>query len=172
MIFIFGASGSGKSEFAENITLDMGENRTYIATMKIYGEEEIERIKKHRLERADKNFKTIECFERILNLSSDKNEIILFECMANYLANNMFLEDGNIRLDEKLIDNLYCDLIFLDKHCKKLIVVGNDVFDNKNLYSKEVQKYIENLYLLQSRLMEYSEQVIEMVYGIPIYLKG
>jgi len=121
---VYGGSGSGKSEFAENLILKSEcENRFYIATMKIFDDEGKKRIERHRKLRAKKNFITIEetnesgnledAVEKIKKISSGENlegisefesgkfpkqkkSAVLVECLSNLLANEMFLSGGKI----------------------------------------------------------------------------
>ena len=62
---IIGGSGSGKSEFAENMALNLSkQNLIYLATMIPYGREGTERVEKHKKMRRNKGFKTIEKYNR------------------------------------------------------------------------------------------------------------
>ena len=81
---VYGGSGSGKSEFAENLILKSEcENRFYIATMIIFDDEGKKRVERHRKLREKKNFITIEetnesknledAVEKIKKMSSEKN---------------------------------------------------------------------------------------------------
>ncbi len=54
---VIGGSGSGKSEFAENICMELpAEEKRYIATMQAFDEESRARIAKHRKARSGKGF--------------------------------------------------------------------------------------------------------------------
>ena len=56
---VIGGSGSGKSEFAENL-LEDSQRKYYIATMQVYEEEGRKKVARHRRLRAGKGFQTIE----------------------------------------------------------------------------------------------------------------
>ena len=61
---VYGGSASGKSQFAEDTICRLRgrDSKYYIATMKVGDDEEnIERVKKHRDQRKNKGFETIEC---------------------------------------------------------------------------------------------------------------
>lgn len=63
LILVTGGSGSGKSAFAEDRILSLGEaKRIYIATMHPFDQESFKRIERHRKMRAGKGFDTIECY--------------------------------------------------------------------------------------------------------------
>ena len=73
VILVTGGSGSGKSEFAERLlTLLQKKNRIYIATMQPYGEESLERIRRHQLQRKDRGFTTVERYRDIGKLVAHK----------------------------------------------------------------------------------------------------
>lgn len=106
---IIGGSGSGKSEYAEQCAVEMAKTKAsslklfYVATMYHYpkadgtlDDETKMRIKKHQRQRAGKGFETIEQYTDIEEVLSN-NGVYLLECMSNLLANEMYLEQGNLR---------------------------------------------------------------------------
>lgn len=114
MVYVVtGVSGSGKSEYAENLAVRLsgGTALYYAATMQPFGEEGRARVMRHRKLREGKKFTTIECYRDIVQLpkriaqtdagrkgtpQSDVGQAtILIECMSNLLANEMFGTDEN-----------------------------------------------------------------------------
>lgn len=88
---ITGGSGSGKSAYAEEQILTLGEaKRIYIATMQSYDEESDRKIAKHRAMRQGKGFHTIECYTGLEQLEIEYGANVLLECMSNLAANEMF----------------------------------------------------------------------------------
>lgn len=104
---VLGGSGSGKSAFAEELVLKTGADcKFYIATMKVYGEEEQKKILRHQILRKDKGFHTVEqpvdvnyaCKKISVNQlqkTEKKTEhipktAVLLECVSNLTANEMF----------------------------------------------------------------------------------
>ena len=64
---VTGGSGSGKSEYAEQLITEFGEKerwrkRYYLATMMPFGEETKQKIERHRKMREGKGFCTVECY--------------------------------------------------------------------------------------------------------------
>lgn len=143
---VYGGSGSGKSEFAENLVLNSDcESRFYIATMKIFDDEGKKRVERHRKLRAKKNFITIEetnesknledAVEKIKKMTSDENledssgfggekssekkkSAVLVECLSNLLANEMFLPGGKILSADEVAGKVISGL-------KRLFSAGN-----------------------------------------------
>ena len=72
---ITGGSGSGKSEYAESEVerlahLTESEEKYYIATMFPYGEETLQKIRRHQQMRTGKGFVTLECYTDLYRLAA------------------------------------------------------------------------------------------------------
>ena len=67
MVVVTGASGSGKSEYAEGVAVKLAGKGDlyYLATMRVYGEEGVRRVERHRKLRAGKGFQTAEWMKRL-----------------------------------------------------------------------------------------------------------
>lgn len=94
MVAVTGASSSGKSAFAEQCLVNMGDKRRiYAATMIAWDEECRERIRKHRAMRSEKRFETVECPVDLEKLAFSKDSAVLLECMSNLAANELYRDD-------------------------------------------------------------------------------
>ena len=170
MIYIYGAIASGKSAYAEDYVCRLGKERVYLALMQVYGEERRKRVKKHRKMREGKKFRTVEC-QRPRTGMVKSSEIVLLECMSNFLANTMFQKDG-IMTDRLLaVEKIQSEIFMLASECKELVIVGNDIFDDEKSYSKEVEEYILAMEELHDWLIKESQQVIEVIFGIAKIVK-
>ncbi len=125
---------------------------------------------------------------------------VLLECMGNLCANEMFSKhdemaeqnvcddntdcgdiDGkntntgitnNIEIDDKgITDKIVKDIELLASHAKELVIVSNIVGEDGLEYSKETLKYIKNLGEIHTKLVAIADNVVEMVYGIPVIVK-
>lgn len=169
---VIGGSGSGKSEYAEGLAMKSVKPLIYIATMKPFGEEGLQRIKRHREMRRDKGFLTVERYDDIAGVSVDENSTILLECMGNLLANEMFGgEEGNIR-EYKLISDIILEGIRkLNAKAACTIIVTNDVFSSGLVYDESTLLYMKALAYINLKLAEWADEVTEVVCGIPIHHK-
>ncbi len=174
--FIFGGSASGKSSFAENEILSFGtEKNYYIATMKIFGEEEEARILRHKKMRCGKGFITIEQSENLEKaiLKADQKSLLkssaLVECLSNLCANEMFGDEKkDFALAEKRI------LKGIDELCasfKNLVFVSANVFSDGEKYSAETLAYMKILGKVNSYVSQKSDKIVELVAGIPVFLR-
>ena len=165
IVLLTGGSGCGKSTFAEHIVASLPEdNRVYVATMQVYDEESVRRVERHRVQRADKGFVTIECEKDLASAGIEDGSIVLLEDLVNLVANEMF--DGG---DVSRIAPALCDLA---ERCSHLIMVTNDLFSDGETYAESTQEYLRVLAEVNAHAAALADCVCEVVYSIPIALKG
>lgn len=162
---VTGGSGCGKSTWAEKLVSSLpGENRVYVATMQVYDDESVRRVERHRAQRADKGFLTIECETNLASANIKTDSIVLLEDLVNLTANEMF--DGGDA------GRIVPALKLLAEKCRHLIMVTNDVFSDGIEYADSTQEYLRQLSAINSAAASMADIVVEVVYSIPISLKG
>ena len=165
IVLVTGGSGCGKSTWAEKlIQTRPQENRLYIATMQVFDRESEQRVARHRAQRADKGFQTIECEKDLANAPLPESSIVLLEDLVNLTANEMF--DGGDP------DSVVPALRKLAGHCRHLVMVTNDLFSDGIAYTPSVQEYLRRLAEINRKAAELADCVVEVVYSIPVILKG
>lgn len=170
MTLVTGGSGSGKSEFAENLALAYSrENLVYIATMVAFDEETHRKIARHREMRKEKNFDTKECFVDLKSLELKQENTVLLDCMSNLVANEMYQENG---AHEHTVERIIEGVKDIKRQVRNLVIVTNEVFSDGITYDEETKRYINYLGAINKALADMSDEVIEVVYTIPIYHKG
>ena len=191
LYLITGGSGSGKSEYAENLARKLGKSTApdteaaplyYIATMRVWDEEGRARVRKHRLQREGKGFLTLERFTDMEKLElPEKDGIILLECLSNLTANEFYdrlgmqsrniEETGRTSFETLVSDRLVQEVLSLRAKCRHLVVVTNEVFSDGIIYDPETESYIRILAEVNRRLAEAADSVTEVVCGLPYILK-
>lgn len=174
---ITGGSGSGKSEYAENWLIsqesgDYDQERIYIATMQPFGEEAKKRIKRHRKMREEKGFLTIECYSDLHQVMIAKRANVLLECMSNLVANELYTDDGELCEDRFVIEKIIKGIDHLAEQTDNLVIVTNEVTADGDNYSKETRAYQQVLGKINQELAKISDKVTEVVYGLPVEVKG
>ena len=165
IVLVTGGSGCGKSTWAEKLIQSWPrENRYYIATMQVYDRESELRVARHRAQRADKGFETIECEKDLAGAAIPENSIVLLEDLVNLTANEMFDGGDPDRIVPALED--------LAVRCGHLVMVTNDLFSDGEPYSPSVQEYMRRLAEINRRAAVLADCVVEMVYSVPVVLKG
>lgn len=175
---ITGGSGSGKSEYAEQKLMEYASHskrnkkRYYIATMMPFGKETEEKIARHRRLRAGKGFETIECYTDLKKaaevLQTKETGSVLLECMSNLVANEMFQESG---ARENTVNAVMEGIRSLREQTGDLVIVTNEIFSEAARYEGETETYQRYLGEINQKLAVLSDQVVEVVYGIPVYHK-
>ena len=165
IVLVTGGSGCGKSTWAEKLIASLpDENRVYIATMQVYDEESVRRVARHRVQRADKGFLTIECEKDLASADVPEGSIVLLEDLVNLMANEMF--DGGD------VNRIVPALKILASRCRHLVMVTNDVFSDGVEYAESTQEYLRMLADINRCAAELADCVAEVVYSIPIAVKG
>lgn len=188
IVLIYGGSGSGKSEFAENyVTTTPFDNRFYLATMEALDKESKTRVRRHRRQRKGKGFITLEhpkdvdealveidrikAPEFFTNDSLEWGCIVLLECMSNLVANEMF-RDGLIMSEEDCAKKVLHDISRINDSVETLVIVSNDIYEDGVEYDIGTRAYLKTLGFVNSRLAQMADEVYEVVVGIPLKIKG
>ena len=165
IVLVTGGSGCGKSTWAEKLVASWpNEKRVYIATMQVYDDESVKRVARHRAQRADKGFFTIECEKDLASAPVPEGSIVLLEDLVNLMANEMF-DGGDVKRIVPALKNLA-------GRCRHLVMVTNDVFSDGISYSESTEEYLKNLAEINRRAAEMADTVVEVVYSIPLIVKG
>lgn len=167
-----GGSACGKSSLAEALTDRLAGPKLYIATMRPYGPESLEKITLHQRARSHRGFCTVECYDRLTDKALPPCEVILLECICNLAANQMFSNQGPVQNIDYVYEHILSDIRYLERQCKHLFAVTNEVGSDLNCYSQETRRYIALMGLINRVLAARFERVIELVCGIPITHKG
>lgn len=179
LILITGGSASGKSAFGEKLLHERClQNKLYIATMKLYDEESVKRVEKHRAMRKDKHFDTIESYDQNLDLVRDvasRHEGALFECLSNYITNCMFTDEqmemwanGSNETEEMALANSFCEEICkVQDSTGYLVVMSAEVFSDGKRYDDGTESYKHVLALCNRILAKKADEVYEVICGIP-----
>ena len=173
ILLVTGGSASGKSEYAENRALQLAKTEQkkliYLAAMKPFGEEAAKRIERHRQLRAGKGFETVERYTDLKGLKLDPDSVVLLECMSNLTANEMFQEEG---AHERTVEAVMEGVKHLRDSVQHLVIVTNEIFSETAQYLGETALYQSYLGEINRQIAGEADEVTEVVYGIPVYLKG
>lgn len=176
MVLVIGGSGSGKSAYGEErlCSLSGDKKKYYLAAMRVYDGEDQRRVDRHRQLRSGKGFETVEQavnIEEALGKMTHGEKTAMVECVSNLTANEMFSETGMVPeavVEEKIVKGI----VKLKKELLHLVVVSNNVFEDGRSYDEGTMAYIRAMGKINERLAQEADQVVEVVVGIPLVLKG
>ena len=178
-IFISGGCKNGKSFYAQHLVKaqhlanarEQG-SLYYIATMKPVDAEDDERILKHRREREDWGFCTIEQpvdIEKILD-SCCHNGSFLLDSLTALLANEMFLSDG--RINEHTVQKITDGLLQITGKVNNIVIVSDYIYSDAFLYDSLTEKYRKSLAEIDHVAAESCDVVLEAAFTSVIIHKG
>ena len=98
--------------------------------------------------------------------------VALLECMSNLVANEMFPETVGDEINANCVENIVRQIRHLKDQTGHLVIVTNQIFEDGIIYEPETMEYIRNLGQINQQLAEMADSVIEVVAGIPIFIKG
>ncbi|MCR5626254.1 MAG: bifunctional adenosylcobinamide kinase/adenosylcobinamide-phosphate guanylyltransferase [Lachnospiraceae bacterium] len=178
IVIVIGGSASGKSEFAEQLSLSKSGDKevVYLATMRNTDPESLKRIEKHKRRRKDGEYYTIEegryLSSALLRVFPKGASCVLLEGLGTMVSNFMFGEDELCKLDSDHISELIIkEIIQLADISESLIIVSDNVFGDGNMYDEMTAKYIDVCGKVISSLSSDACNVYEVVAGIPIKIK-
>ena len=162
LVLYAGGSASGKSEAAEAAVCAAkaaGSPLIYLATMERGGREAEARIEKHRAQRAEKGFVTIECARAVHELSLPANAAVLLEDLGNLVGNELFSPEADAHSEEDILRALNESLLSLEAKCGQLILVGALLSEEPRYADPDTERYVRIFSALQNALAARAEAV-------------
>ena len=184
MTLIIGGAGSGKSEYAEQCLDSVKGEKIYLATMIVSDREGIERVRRHRMLRSGKNFRTVEVPsgfpEAVSALPEDA--AVLLEGIGTLAANELFC--GSLKKDGNGTDDpggmpdasaakrrILKGIRHLASHSGELVIVSDEVNRAGCDYEGDTELYQRLVGELNQELGRCADRVVEMVCGCPVVKK-
>ncbi|WP_176223994.1 bifunctional adenosylcobinamide kinase/adenosylcobinamide-phosphate guanylyltransferase [Thalassobacillus devorans] len=175
LTFISGGARSGKSSFAEKLALESyhkhkGGNLYYVATSLPSDEEMKARIARHRNDRKEE-WQTIEAPIHIKESLHDiqKESTVLIDCLTVWLGNRLYIDQADW---ETIIQEVSGWLQAARGRQLNLYVVSNDINEGMPANARSVAAYIYMLEKLHQHIIASSEEVYQVIAGLPVQWKG
>lgn len=174
-ILITGGARSGKSTFAEKLTMSLADQAVYIATGQAFDQEMGERIALHQLQRSESDYPW-ETIEEPIHLSSLLNDLsgertVLVDCLTLWLSNLLL----SVEKDENRQEIIEREISLLEQSVMsfngKLIMVTNEVGNGIVPEYSLGRLYRDLAGRMNQRLARQCNQVFLVTAGIPIELK-
>lgn len=168
---ISGGAKNGKSWYAQRAAKAAGAPLYYVATMIPCDAEDKARIARHRAERADWGFETLECGRDILSCldRADPRGSFLLDSVTALLSNEMFPPEGvdlsaHIRVADALAEFV--------RRAPTTVVVSDYIYSDAMLYDGLTEAFRAGLAYVDRRLAACCDNVIEVAAGQIIVHKG
>ncbi|MFC1972084.1 bifunctional adenosylcobinamide kinase/adenosylcobinamide-phosphate guanylyltransferase [Chloroflexota bacterium] len=178
-VLIIGGARSGKSGFAQELALKLGEPVLFVATATAGDEEMAERIAQHRKARPA-TWSTLEATTGIGDKicgQLGQAKVVIVDCIT-LLVNNIFSrydQQGEQINASQVEEELAAEIEGLIKSIKRIdarfIIVTNELGTGLVPPSKVARLYRDLLGKANQKLAEVSEEVYLLVAGIPLRIK-
>jgi len=176
IIMVTGGCRSGKSDFALQLAESVGQKRLFLATAPVLDSEMVERIARHRAERASRQWET---FEEQLNLVQSLRihpsyQVILCDCLTLWVNNQMYVAEkrGAILAEEAITQTTQQLAAEARNQAGTVIFVTNEV-GLGIVPGEALSRRFRDLAGRCNQVMAAAaDEVYFMVSGIPIKIKG
>ncbi|WP_214648008.1 bifunctional adenosylcobinamide kinase/adenosylcobinamide-phosphate guanylyltransferase [Ruegeria lacuscaerulensis] len=166
LTFVIGGAASGKSAFAEQLTVSTEKSRIYLATSQVFDDEMHKKVKRHVAQRGD-GWTTIEApLDLRPSLATlDKSQVCLIDCASMWLTNHLLADND--------LDQAQADLLDALAGCRApVIVVSNEVGQGIVPGNALSRRFREAQGRLNIALAAQADLVVQVTVGLPLVLKG
>ena len=167
IILITGGQRSGKSNYAQQLALQLSDQPVYLATSRVWDEEYRKRIERHQQNRGPQWTNIEE--EKYLSQHALKGRVIVIDCLTLWATNFFFDNDSDI---EKSLNQLKAEFDRFTQQTATFIFVTNEL-GLGGISENPIQRRFTDLQgWMNQYVAEKADQVVLMVSGIPLLLKG
>ncbi|MDE5421718.1 bifunctional adenosylcobinamide kinase/adenosylcobinamide-phosphate guanylyltransferase [Ancylomarina sp. DW003] len=163
---ITGGQRCGKSEYAEQLTLEQSNNPVYLATSRVWDDGHRARIEAHKARRGEQ-WESIE-EEKALSSHDFTGRLVLLDCITLWLT-NIFFDNGD--QDEKSLEDAKAELDKVLAQDCDWIIVSNEVGLGGHPGNEVAMRFND----LQGRINQYiakkADKVSLVISGIPVEIK-
>lgn len=166
LTFVLGGARSGKSRHAEALVERLPSPWTYIATAEAYDDEMVERIALHRSRRGA-GWETIDAPHHLgaSLLTVPPERPVLIDCLTLWLTNRM-LDEADIDMESAVLEAA------LLAREGPLVVVSNEVGLGIVPDNALARRFRDEQGRLNQRIAAFADEVVLMVAGLPLKVKG
>jgi adenosylcobinamide kinase/adenosylcobinamide-phosphate guanylyltransferase len=189
-ILVTGGARSGKSTFAEQLSMRLCSEGIYIATAQIYDDEMQERIELHHQQRDESGFlwrtreepyALFELLEQQENLERQEQQdrtageprpVVLVDCLTLWLSNWLLKVEDQADASSYVMDKITELVQLVSTYSGQLVLVTNEVGSGIVPEYRLGRQFRDLAGKMNQRLAAVCEQVFLVTAGIPIELKS
>ncbi|MDY8138892.1 bifunctional adenosylcobinamide kinase/adenosylcobinamide-phosphate guanylyltransferase [Aquimarina sp. 2201CG5-10] len=165
--YITGGERSGKSNYAQNLALQLSDSPYYLATSRVWDDDHQKRIDQHIADR-DQRWVSIE-EEKELSKVVKNNSVVVVDCVTLWLT-NFFVDTKNdieASLSQAKIE--FDKLLQIDA---TIIIISNEIGMGGHATTEVGRKFTELQGWMNQHIAKHAHKAILMVSGIPVEIKN
>jgi len=167
-VLVLGGARSGKTTFAERLTMRSGHRPAYLATAQALDAEMRDRVESHRRSRAS-HFATIEepiALSKALITAAAHHDVIMVDCLTLWITNLLVAGEDVAHAVDELLATL------MELQDVKIVLVSNEVGLGIVPDNAMARTFRDLAGAAHQRLAELCDDVYFIVAGLPLTLKG
>jgi len=168
LIFITGGARSGKSNYAQQEALALSANPIYVATAKVYANDEEfkQRVQRHISDR-DKNWTSIEAQFYVSKLSLE-NKVVVIDCVTLWLTNffSLFKCDA-----QQSLQAIKKEIDALQNIPATFFIISNEIGMGVHAETEIGRRFTDLQGWTNQYIADKANKVILMISGIPVTIK-
>jgi len=172
-VLITGGQRSGKSSYAEQLALSLTDKPVYLATARVWDEEFRQRVLRHQKRRGPQWTNIEE--EKLLSKNNLAGRVTVVDCLTLW-ATNWFFDalgpDGQLPDADTVLKDMANELDSLARQQATLIVVTNEIGSGGTSGNAAQRRFTDILGFLNQHAARLADEVVLMVSGIPVKIKG
>ncbi len=169
MIYLItGGERSGKSGYAQSLALQLTDNPIYVATARKWDTDFQNRIDRHQKDR-DERWTNIE-EEKYLSKIDFSGKVALIDCVTLWLTNFFIDHKNDVHLSLEEAKKEF--LLLAEQENTVLIIVTNEIGMGVHAATEIGRKFTELQGWMNQFLASKADEVVLMVSGIPVKIKG
>ncbi len=166
LYYITGGERSGKSNYAQNLALELSDSPTYLATSRIWDGNHQKRIDRHIADRDDRWISIEE--EKELSKVIKKDSVVVIDCVTLWLTNFFVDTKNDIDLSLELAKTEFEKLT----HSKAtIIIISNEIGMGVHAATEIGRKFTELQGWMNQHIAKKADEAILMISGIPVKIK-
>lgn len=166
IILITGGQRSGKSQYAEQLALQLSEHPVYLATAHVWDDEFRQRVVRHQ-QRRGPQWTNIE-EEMHLSRHNLSGRVVVIDCVTLWLTNFFYAMDADVQRTLTAAQEEFDRFTTSDA---TYIFVTNEL-GSGGVSTNEVQRHFTDLQgWMNQYIAQLADEVVLMVSGIPVKVK-
>ncbi|WP_271764641.1 bifunctional adenosylcobinamide kinase/adenosylcobinamide-phosphate guanylyltransferase [Aquimarina algiphila] len=167
LYYITGGERSGKSNYAQNLALQLSHNPYYLATSRIWDDNHRQRIDRHVADR-DERWISIE-EEKELSKVIQSSSVVVIDCVTLWLTNFFVDTENNIELSLAQAKAEFDKLLKIEA---TILIISNEIGMGVHATTEVGRKFTELQGWMNQHIAKHADKAILMVSGIPVEIKG